>query len=168
MNVPRRWVVRCVAVVALALALWWLIPSEATRIERQVRKMASLASFGPGKGNIRMQTDLQRLTAQFRPDAQIVLEELGRTVPVSIFGPNEIQQLATAGRQFSGGLKVTIHDTDVRLEGPASAVVLFTATAEVGGDRDSMGVQEFEMHMEKAEGQWRVTLLRALPLMGRR
>lgn len=130
--------------------------------------MADWASFDGSKGNIRMQTDLQRLVGQFLPEAQIVLEELGRSMPISVFGPDQIQQLGTAAKQYTPSLQVKIHDVNVDLAAPGVAVVNFTATAQTSGGREDFQVQEFQMQMRKVEAQWRVLEIRALPLMGRR
>ncbi|EEF61162.1 hypothetical protein [Pedosphaera parvula] len=152
-------VVRLVLLVVLAALGYWiytvLFPPTEVVIRKRLNKIAELASFSSGQGNIIKVANLERLGTYFKDNVEVVVDVPG-------FGPHtfnqkaELMQAAGAARSTVPSLNAKFIDINVDV-GSAKhlATADLTLEASVGGQKDAI-VQELKFTLENVNGTWLV------------
>ena len=156
MKIVLRLVWFC-ALAALGFWLWTIcFPSAEKVILRKVASLAATATFRSGDGNLTRAGKVQKLTAMFAADAQIIIEGTGQGTR-TLTGRDEIRETAMAGFGSLTSLKVEFLDMTVRIgDDRQTADVSCTARVNSGDAKDN-GVQEMHFQFKKIDGTWLIT-----------
>lgn len=143
---------------AIGLGVWgWLIlfPSPQVVIENRLKKLAGLASFGAGEGNVAKLANVQRLGTYFTDNIEVKLEGTG--LESHTFNKREeLMQAAMAAR--SSGLEIHAKFIDVKVTlSPAgdSAEADLMLNLSVSTLRDPI-FQEMKVRLQKEGSTWLV------------
>lgn len=145
--------------VLLGLGYWlWTVffPNPQQVIRNRLDKVARLASFSPGEGNISRVSKIQRLGLLFADDVEVMIDVPGADIQ-TIKSRQELMQAAMAAPRFASGLKAEFLDMNIELGSDAqSAIVDLTLKAKVTGETDLI-VQELKFTMKKIKNDWLIT-----------
>ncbi len=152
-----KWILRIVAIVALALIGFWVwrtfFPGPEQLIRRRMEAVARTASFSPNESPLAKLSNAQKLTTFCADRVEITVDVPGQSQR-TFNGRDELMQAAIGARSVVSALKVEFFDLTVTL-GPdrTSAVVNLTAKGKIPEERDFM-VQELKFTFKKINGDW--------------
>lgn len=159
----RRTKVILAAIVALALGVWaWRAwsPDDRRDVRRRLNTFATEfnKSTTDGLGTV---ARAARIGSYFTED---VVVELGGGSP-PIRGREVLIGMASRLHFRTAAFTLELIDVNVNLPGPARAEVSLTAAfrrRSVGNGDESIDAQELALQMTKADGEWRISHVRAV------
>lgn len=150
-------IILLLVLVALGYWLWTILfPNPQQVISNHLNKLAHLASFSAGEGNISRVSKIQRMGGLFADDVEISIDIPGADIQ-TIKGREELMQDALAARRFANGLNAEFLDMNIELGSEKqSAIVDLTLKAKATGENDLI-VQELKFTMKKIKNDWLIT-----------
>jgi hypothetical protein len=143
--------------VALTIgAIWWLIPSEAERIQRVLEQArASVSSEGKPADGLALLARVSQLTQCLTRDVEIQVDVFGG-LSGNLNGVDEVRAAAAGMAQQFPGLKVRLSEIQISELMPTSAKATLVAAIDTGS-RNGQTAQEFELRFRKWEGRWYIS-----------
>jgi len=143
--------------VALAIgAIWWLIPSEAERIQQVLEQArASVSSEGKPADGLALLARVSQLTQCLTRDVEIQVDVFGG-LSGNLNGVDEVRAAAAGMAQQFPGLKVRLSEIQISELMPTSARATLVAAIDTGS-RNGQTAQEFELRFRKWEGRWYIS-----------
>lgn len=151
--------------IAVAVGIWMLIPTEEERIRRVIEKARNAVSSEnrPG-GNLDVFARIGELTSCLTRDIEVRADVFGG-ISGTLSGIDEVKATAAAIPQQLPGLRVTLSEIVVTVEDATQAKVSLVAAIQTDGQQRTPATQEFKLAMRKFEGRWyisRIETVRAL------
>lgn len=141
---------------------WWiwtiLFPKPEQVIRNRLNKLAHLASFSSGQGNIVRVANVQKMGRLFDENIQIAINAPGTEEPSLQFTHREeLMQAALAASRFANGLKVEFVDMSIKVEPDLqSGTADLMLQAKAGGENEPI-IQELKFTFKNADGDWLIT-----------
>src|SRR5579884_390431 len=150
-------IILLLALAGLGYWLWTVFfPNPQQVIRNRLNKLARLASFSPGEGNISRISKIQRMGRLLAEDVQLIIDVTGTEIQ-TIKSRQELMQAAMAAPRFANVLKAEFLDMNIELGSDTqSAIVDLTLKAKIGGESDLI-VQELKFTMKKINNDWLIT-----------
>jgi hypothetical protein len=160
---------RLLLLAALAVAGWWcyttFFPPPQQAIRRNLGKVAKLASFAAGEGNISRIASVQKLGLYFADDVDVAVDFPGHEA-YTFRHRAELMQAAMAARGAATSVEAKLYDIVVTIGADGeTAKADLTAMATVGGEKAPM-VQRLRFSFKKINGSWLITRVELLPMPG--
>jgi SnoaL-like domain len=143
----------------LALGYWaWTaaFPNPRKAVLRRLEKLAQLASFPAGEGQLAKLANVQRIGGFFSD--QVVVNLGGQEAEARTFNNrDELMQAVQAGRMAFSSVRVQVLNPKVEMTpGNQEAIVGAVLTVDVSGEKDSV-VADLKIEMKKIDGDWLIT-----------
>jgi hypothetical protein len=158
-------VVRAVLLLGLiAVGIWvWTVmfPSPQKVIRNRLLKMAQLASFSAGEGNISRVAAIQRLGTYFTDEIEVVMDVPG--IGTHTFNRREeVTQAAMSAKSVVNSVQADFIDIEIDLA-PSKQVANanLTLRATVNGQKDFV-IQELKFSLKKVNGDWLVNKIQTV------
>jgi hypothetical protein len=133
----------------------YLFPPHEQRIRKTLNDAAATVSFRADTGNLARLAAINRLTAYFTPDVEILVEMPGSNSR-RLVGRDEVREAALGTRAAVRSLEIRLRDIGVELdEDRLSARAHVVVDVRIDGDSDP-GISEFKLTMTQLEGDWRI------------
>ena len=148
----------------IALGYWgWTVmfPSPQKVIRSRLLKMAQLASFSTGQGNLSRVADIQRLGMYFTDEIEVVMDVPG--IGTHTFNRREeVTQAAMGAKSVVSSVKAELIDIEIDLA-PSKQVANadLTLRATVNGQKDFI-IQELKFSLRKVNGDWLVNKIQTV------
>jgi hypothetical protein len=144
------------AVIAAGIWAWnYFFPAPQKIMERNLLKLARLASFPPNEGNFKKLADIERIRALLAENIHVVLDvSNGRSQAFD--NREELLQAALAARAAVKGLKVDFSEINIIVNADRqSAVATLTLQAKIAGEADSLATA-VKFTFNKTNDEWLV------------
>lgn len=148
---------------------WRIVNSDERRIARVLEACAEVAGFRQGEAQVGAFLKLRKLEELLTPEVDATIRINDRTYRERLPVKEIIQRLAGV-RKMTSYLDIELSDLAITVTGDKAtadaSVQLKTAAGGVDKYRDS-AVEEVRFTLTKADGNWRVTAVRAKDFMER-
>ncbi len=159
-----KTVMRLLALALVAAAGFWIwrtfFPSPEVVIRRRLQKLASLASFSQGEGDLSKLAGARAVPDYFAPEVDVMLDAPGH-LHHDFHTRDQISDAALASRQAQS-LSVKFPDINVIVNGDGlTAVSDVTLDARVAGDPDEI-IEELKMTWIRTNDTWLIAKVQSV------
>ena len=134
--------------------LWQaLFPGPKRVIRHQLTKLAQLASYTAGEGDLAKMLAAERISGFFADRVELVLNIPGAE-SLQFDNRTELKQAVVQMRKTVRGFDAKFLDLDIEVTpGSQAAIVKLTLEAKAGRDSELIE-QELQFNLKKVDGQW--------------
>jgi ketosteroid isomerase-like protein len=148
-----RIVAAVIGIAAVAGFVWWLFPSEESRVRARLAELAQAATIPPSEPDLARVSRIARLGGFLAEDAAV---DFGAQVGV-VTGRAALQGLAAQIAPLTGGLRVELRDVTVAIAGDrrTAAITARAVAAERAPDgRDITEARDVRMELVRTGREW--------------
>ena len=163
--VTRRRVLAALGLVALAVAIWYVLPSRERQVKRQIKALSSWAAKTGEEGALASAQAARDARDFFADSCEWDAEAYNLSGRVSV---DDITRYDFAARSRFTRLRLTFYDVAVDFDPEGEALV--TATARIEADPRDGGDTANETHevrctMVKMDGRWLINAVTVVAVL---
>lgn len=148
-----RIVAAVVAVAGVAGLVWWMFPSDESRVRARLAELAQAVTIPPSEPDLARLSRLARLGRLLGEDAAV---DFGAPLGV-VTGRSDLQGLAAQVVPQPGGLLIELRDVSVVIAGDrrrAGVTAVAVASEREADGRDAMETRDVRMELVRTNGEW--------------
>ena len=155
-----KWAVRLVIIAGLAAAGYWawgvMFPNPRAVVWHRLEKLAELASFSAGEGQITKLAAVQKMGGYFSDQVVVNVHMTGEETH-EFYNREELVQAIQAGRMSVNSVLAKFKSPKIEITpGNQEAIIGVALTVDINGEKDSVA-EDLKIEMKKIDGDWVIT-----------